>query len=72
MALYRLRAWGRTATIFLQGMNIIVRLLVLLSNAVTSSGDLDLWLIGVSVVSMALSALILLEIEKPEIQMLMQ
>jgi hypothetical protein len=72
VALYRLRAWARTATIFLQGMNIIVRLLVLLPGVTTAAGGLNYWLLGVSAISMALSALILYEIEKPEIQMLMQ
>ena len=70
--LYRLRAWARTATIFLQGMNIIVRLLILVGHVVPREGGVDWMLLGVSLVSMALSTLILHEIEQPEIQMLMQ
>ncbi|NLD43249.1 MAG: hypothetical protein GX657_07130 [Chloroflexi bacterium] len=72
VALYRLRAWGRLATIFVQGLNIIVRLLVLLGNVAPAQGGLDVWLLGLSLVSMALSALILIQIDKPEIQMVMQ
>jgi len=72
VALYRLRAWGRLATIFVQGLNIIVRLLVLLGNVASRQGGLDIWLLGTSLISMAFSALILIEIDKTEIQMLMQ
>jgi hypothetical protein len=73
--LLRRRAWSRVATIFVQGFNIIVRLLVILGNAVQSSdgGNLvNTTLLLTFGISVALSALILYYIDLPEIQMVMQ
>ncbi len=72
LSMLRLRPWARVAAIFVQGMNIIVRLLVLLGNVVAPEGGVDYALLGTFVLAAALSALILVEIDKPEIQMIMQ
>jgi hypothetical protein len=73
--LVRHRAWARLATVFVQGFSIIVRLLVLVGH-VRVGGDptaaVDGWLLGATVVSMALSGLILYTIDTPEVQMAMQ
>ena len=71
--LVRLKDWARVATIFVQGFNIIVRLLTLVSNAVPAGAErADITLIGVSILSMLLSALILYSVDQPDIQLLMQ
>jgi hypothetical protein len=71
--LLRLRDWARVATVFVQGFNIIVRLLTLVSNAVPArTGDVNLVLIAVSITSMILSAFILYTVDQPDVQLLMQ
>jgi len=75
IALLRRRAWGRLATIFVQGFNILVRLLVLLPNVVTKASggqsSVDVWLLGTFLVSMLLSAVVLYYVDLPEVQMQM-
>ena len=73
--LLRKRSWARMATIFVQGFNIIVRLLVLLGSATqtTPSGVVtDYWMLGTFVLSMLASAFVLYYVERPEVQMVMQ
>ncbi|MFP3896232.1 MAG: hypothetical protein ACLFV5_05270 [Anaerolineales bacterium] len=73
--LARGRAWSRLATVFVQGFNIIVRLLVLIGNAVTMrDGDpvLDVWMVTTSLLSIILSAVVLHYIDRPEVQIVMQ
>jgi len=75
LSLLRRRAWARLATIFVQGFNILVRLLILLNN-VTSEGlggavQVNVWLLSTFMVSMMLSAIILYYIDLPDVQMLM-
>ena len=71
VSLLRLKVWSRTASIFIQGFNIIIRVLVVVSQGV-KDGKVDGWLIGTSFLSMALSAVILYYIDQPDIQVLMQ
>jgi membrane associated rhomboid family serine protease len=73
-SLLRLRDWARVATVFIQGFNIIVRLLILLSNVVPkgAEGQVDMGLLVTSLVSMFLSACVLYLIEKPDIELIMQ
>jgi len=71
--LVRRRAWSRLATIFIQGFSIIVRLLVIVGHArPAADAPLDVWLLGTTILSMALSAMILYAIDTPEVQMVMQ
>ena len=72
LSLYRQQAWARVASVFVQGMNIIVRLLTLLGNVVTPEGAIDVPLLVTTLVAGALSALVLVEIDRPEIRMAMQ
>jgi len=73
--LYRRRGWARLATVFVQGFNIIVRLLVLIGNVVpeSQSGAVQVngWMLGSFVLSMILSAMILYYVDLPDVQMLM-
>ncbi len=73
--LLRRRAWSRIATIFLQGFNILVRILVSVGHAVQGGkpgGPLDVWLLGTFALSIALSAIILYYVDTPDVQILMQ
>ena len=71
--LLRLKGWSRTATIFVQGFSIIVRLLTLVSNVVPAdAGQVDLALLITSLLSMGLSAVILFYVDQPDVQLLMQ
>lgn len=72
--LLRLREWARVASNFVQGLNIIVRLLTLLSNTVPYGRDaqLDAMFLATSLVSMLLSAIVLYFIDQPDIQLVMQ
>jgi hypothetical protein len=71
VSLVRRRAWSSTASIFVQGFNIIIRILVMVSQGV-HKGQVDLWLLGACVLSIILSAVILYYIDQPDIQVLMQ
>ncbi len=73
--LLRRRAWARLATIFVQGFNILVRLLVIISHAVVggeAGGPLDISLVSTSLISMAISAAILYYVDLPDVQVNMQ
>jgi hypothetical protein len=71
--LLRMKDWARVATIFVQGFNIIVRLLTLLSNAVPADGgQFSTVLVLTSLASMALSGLVLYYVDQPDVQLLMQ
>jgi len=67
------RLWARTSTTFIQGFSVIVRLLALLPGAVTilskSEGTTTLHtpLIVSSLLSIALSTLILVSVDRPEV-----
>jgi hypothetical protein len=73
--LLRGRAWSRVATIFLQGFNILVRILVGVSHAIQggkAGGPLDAWLISTFALSAILSVIILYYVDLPDVQVLMQ
>jgi hypothetical protein len=72
--LIRLKDWARTATVFVQGLNIIVRLLTLVSNVVPRGTDpeVNTMLLMTALVSMFLSGVVLYLIEQPDIQLIMQ
>jgi len=67
------RAWARTATTFIQGFSVIVRLLSLLPGAVTVVSKADgtmltnTPLIITSIISMGLSTAILFTVDRPEV-----
>lgn len=73
--LLRRKAWARVASIFVQGFSVIVHLLVIVPNAkigTTPASPWDFVMLGTTVVSVALSALILYYIDLPDVQVLMQ
>jgi len=74
VSLLRRQAWSRVASIFLQGFSIIVRVLVTVSHAVQggkAGNPVDYWLVGTTVVSIILSGVVLLYIDRPDIQVAM-
>ena len=74
-ALLALRSQGRTLTIFIQGFNIVVRLLITLARVVPSKAadtPADVPLLVSSLISMVLSALVLLYVDQPEMQLLFE
>jgi hypothetical protein len=74
--LVRRRAWARLATVFVQGFNILIRLLVILGNVVREEqgalSPVNVWLLSTFIVSMLLSTLILYYVDLPDVQMLMR
>jgi hypothetical protein len=74
-ALYTLRPLARTLTIFLQGLNIVVRVLVTMARVVPSRAEgtpADVPLFITSLVSVVLSTLILYYVDKPDMQLLFE
>ena len=74
-SLLRRRAWSRVATIFVQGFNIIVRILYLTGHAVTverGERTLNGGILGLSLLSVVVSGLILYYIDLPDVQIVMQ
>jgi hypothetical protein len=74
-ALVAMRPAGRTLTIFIQGFNIIVRLLVTLARVVPSKAPgtpTDVPLLVSSLVSILLSVLVLFYVDQPETQLLFE
>ncbi|MBC7260052.1 MAG: hypothetical protein H5T65_12480 [Chloroflexi bacterium] len=65
--LVRRRPWALTLSIFVQGLNVIVRVLMLLPRVVTK-GTLDVGWIVTSILAIALSLVFLFLLEKPEVQ----
>ena len=75
ISLYHRRSWSRVATVFVQGLNITVRILTTISHVVSFDGDQALFnwpLLITAVVSVALSAGIMYYIDQPEVELLMQ
>jgi uncharacterized membrane protein (DUF2068 family) len=66
--LWRGRTWGLYMSIFTQGLNIIIRMMMFFPHAVSEQGVWDLTYIVINVVSMALSGWFLLRFQRPDIQ----
>lgn len=72
--LLRRKAWSRVATIFVQGFNIIVRILILPANVVQGGeigGPFNTALVISCVLSIMISGIILYYVDQPDIQMAM-
>lgn len=73
--LLRRKAWSRVATVFLQGFNIIIRVLVVLGHAVQGGqvgNPVDVWMIGATALSIVLSGIILYYVDLPDVHIIMQ
>jgi len=74
-ALYTLRPLARTLTIFLQGLNIVVRVPVTMARVVPSRAEgtpADVPLFLTSLLAIVLSTLILYYVDKPDMQLLFE
>jgi hypothetical protein len=74
-ALVTLRPAGRTLTIFLQGMNIVVRVLITMAKVVPSKAPgtpADLPLLISSLLAVMTSVAILFYVDQPEMQLLFE
>ena len=65
---WRRRTWALTLSIFIQGLNVIIRVMMLLSNAVSASGDVNLGFVVTSVLAIALSWLFLLRLDNQDLR----
>ena len=65
---WRKRTWALTLSIFIQGLNVIVRVMMLLSNAVSASGDINLAFIVSSVLAIVLSWLFLFRLDNQDLR----
>ncbi|GAB4478911.1 MAG: hypothetical protein Kow0088_19230 [Anaerolineales bacterium] len=66
--LWRRRLWALTMSIFVQGLNIIVRFMMVYPAAKTPQGNWNVELIALTAVAMVLSGWILLRLDKPDIR----
>jgi len=63
-----LRGWALTLCIFVQGLNIIVRFLILFPQAFSGENSMDWSFVITSLVSILLSTVILYVMDRPKIQ----
>lgn len=66
------RGWARVLTTFIQGLNMIARLLILFPNAVKEGGQADLAFILTSVISIVFSGILLYFIDKPDVEVIFE
>lgn len=66
------RAWGITLTIFVQGYNIIVRIITFWSNVYSETTGLDIALLVTYVLSVTISWVLLTRIDRPEVRLLFE
>ena len=71
-ALLQHKAWGRLLTIFVQGMNIIVRIITLFGNVYTPETGLNAGLLVTYLLSAVVSGFLLSYIDKPEMQLVFE
>jgi len=71
-ALLKRKAWGRTLTIFVQGFNIIVRVITLFGNVYDPDTGLNAPLLVAYLASVALSGVLLGYIDRPEVQLVFE
>jgi len=68
-ALYRRKRWGITLTIFVQGMNVIVRIITFFGNVYRPGEGVDIALLLTYIASVVLSVVLLSSIDRPEIRL---
>jgi hypothetical protein len=71
-ALIQKKPWGRTLTIFVQGLNIIVRIITLFSNVYQPDQGLNVALLVTYVLSIVASAVLLGYVDRPEVQLMFE
>lgn len=66
--LMRGRGWALTMSIFIQGLNVIIRLMMVFPNAVSKQGVWDPILIILFLISIAGSAWLMVRLDRPDIR----
>ena len=70
--IWRRRQWALTLSIFVQGLNVIARLMMLLSNAIDpTTGQYNIMFIITSVLAIVLSGYILYRFDTPDMRAVM-
>jgi hypothetical protein len=72
LLLWRGRAIALTFAIFLQGMNVIIRMMMFLSHAAPQAGKFDPAFIITSLLGLALSLYLMLRLDAPDIRSTMK
>jgi hypothetical protein len=71
-ALLKRKPWGRLLTIFVQGMNIIIRIITLFANVYTPETGLKVGLLVTYLLSAVISGFLLSYIDRPEMQLVFE
>ena len=71
LAVLRGRSWALTLSIFLQGFNVIVRLMMLMSRAVRPDGGVEVEFVISSLLAITVSWYVLYRLDRPDIRVLM-
>jgi hypothetical protein len=71
-ALLQCKPWGRLLTIFVQGMNIIIRIVTFFANVYSPEAGLNVGLLVTYVLSVAISGFLLSYIDRPEMQLVFE
>jgi hypothetical protein len=69
-ALYRGRSWALTLAIFLQGLNVIIRLMMFMPNAMNDSGTWDISYVIANMIAIILSLYLLFRLDRPDVRSL--
>ena len=64
--------WGRTLTIFVQGLNVIIRVITLFANVYSADGGVRFPLLITYLLSVAISVVILSYVDRPEVQLVFE
>jgi len=75
ISLIKLRSWAQVATVFIQGMNIVIRVLYWVGHATVggeAGAGIDVWMAVTTVLSIVCSWYILTYVDQPEVRALMQ
>ena len=71
-ALLQRKWWGRTLTIFVQGFNVIIRVITLFHNVYSAENGVNVPLLITYVLSVAISVAILSYVDKPQVQLVFE
>ena len=65
---WRGRTWALTMSIFLQGLNVIIRVMMLLPRAISPQTGLDFLFVSTSLLAIGLSWFLLYRFDRPEVR----
>ncbi len=69
-ALYRGRSWALTLAIFIQGLNVIIRLMMFLPNTINETSTWDISYVITNLIAIALSLYLLFRLDRPDVRSL--